>query len=104
MFGSLYFISGCCSYITCLIRLCTCHRKSAALSESKFPSPPWHSDLERYRQFFGIVSDQELKEEADALKEKGDFTSPDSFKVSRSPVGVTNASKLRALMHSYFVL
>jgi hypothetical protein len=27
------------------------------------------------------VSDQELKEEADALKAKGDFTSPDSFKV-----------------------
>ena len=43
------------------------------------------SDLERYRQFFGIVSDQELKEEADALKEKGDFTSPDSFKVRILP-------------------
>ena len=40
------------------------------------------SDLERYRQFFGIVSDKELKEEADALKAKGDFTSPDSFKAS----------------------
>ena len=40
------------------------------------------SDLERYRQFFGIVSDRELKDEADALKAKGDFTSPDSFKAS----------------------
>ena len=59
------------------IRGFSCHPESARIQSPRAT----RSDLERYRQFFGIVSDQELKEEADALKEKGDFTSPDSFKV-----------------------
>lgn len=36
--------------------------------------------LERYKSFLGIQPDAEIDAEADALKRKGDFTSPDSYK------------------------
>jgi hypothetical protein len=31
---------------------------------------------ERYKQFFGVVPDAEIKAEADKLKQRGDFTDP----------------------------
>lgn len=37
------------------------------------------NDMARYRNFFGIQSDEQLKREADELKKSGDFTSPDNF-------------------------
>ena len=39
--------------------------------------------MARYRNFFGIQSDEQLKREADELKKGGDFTSPDNFEVRR---------------------
>ena len=37
--------------------------------------------MARYRNFFGIQSDAQLKKESDGLKRNGDFTSPDNFEV-----------------------
>ena len=42
------------------------------------------SDMARYRNFFGIQSDAQLKKESDGLKKGGDFTSPDNFDVRRT--------------------
>ena len=36
----------------------------------------WCRTAERYKQFFGVVPDAEIKAEADKLKQRGDFTDP----------------------------
>lgn len=41
--------------------------------------------MARYRNFFGIQSDEQLKREADELKKSGDFTYPDNFEVRHHP-------------------
>ena len=40
---------------------------------------------ERYKAFFGIQPDSELNAEADKLKQRGDFTSPDNYQVPPPP-------------------
>lgn len=42
--------------------------------------------MARYKNFFGIQSDEQLKREADELKKGGDFTSPDNFEVHHDSV------------------
>ena len=52
---------------------------------------------ERYKQFFGVVPDAEIKAEADKLKQRGDFTDPpDTAKDNQ----VSWSSRFPSFLHS----